>query len=150
MMSHKDRTAPAWAGLMRRDLAVLLGCTPADLPPVFFGAKPKPLKIGIREDLLARFPGTDSARLSRWLKIWTGNRFYLLAIASGHARHDLAGKSVVMISEDCRQHALRVLKGIGIEAMAPAPKPKRTGQNGRPILHLPSLSTARMGTTQGA
>jgi sRNA-binding protein len=118
----------------------VLGCAPAELPKVFLSDKPKPLVIGVHDELLKRFPGADRAKLSRWLKLWTRSRFYLFARISGRARQDLDGVPVTAISDDDRSHALRVLKSGGLKL--PAPKPKRASANGRPILHLPSLAKA--------
>jgi sRNA-binding protein len=128
--------------LMLRDLAGVLGCKPADLPPAFLTAKPKPLAIGVHVDLHARYPGADPVKLLRWLKAWTGHRLYLFAVAQGGARYDLAGKPVAMISDKERMHAARVLKRNRISIEAPAPKRQRAGKNGRPILSLPAFRRA--------
>ncbi|MGH6865689.1 MAG: ProQ/FINO family protein [Methyloceanibacter sp.] len=96
---------------MRRDLSLLLGVPPDVLPPVFLSDKPKPLAVGTRETLLARHPGADPAKLSRWLKIWTSHRYYLIVLAGGHARHDLTGKPVAVVSERARRRAVRMLTG---------------------------------------
>jgi sRNA-binding protein len=135
--------------LMLCDLAEILGCLPANLPPVFLiEGEPRPLKIQIREDLLERFPGADPAKISRWLKMWTSRAHYIKAVCFGTARHDLAGRPAGTVTEDEREHARKQIVGsrkaaekaaAAAKALPAPPRRKQQGINGRPILHLPSL-----------
>ena len=53
---------PVYRGLMLRDLAMVLGFAADNLPAVFSRERrPRPLKIGIDQDLVARFPGMNLA-----------------------------------------------------------------------------------------
>jgi len=58
------------------------------------------LKVGIRHDLVARFPHVKAWRLNRWLNGWCGRRAYHKAVATGHVRFDLDGKPAGQISAD--------------------------------------------------
>ena len=131
--------------LMLRDLVELLGCASAAVPPAFLSDEPRPLKIGTNEELLARFPGADQAKVSRWLRLWTSRLNYIKAVAYGLLRFDLDDKPAGEISADEKKHARKQIAANRKPQKAPPPpKPRRTvGQNGRPILSLlPGLRRA--------
>jgi hypothetical protein len=81
----------------------------------------KPLKGGIREDLLAAHPDIDVELLSRFLAFYVLRRQYCLAVLEPDARrHDLAGKPVEPIDDRARAHAraqLAHLDASGLEAI---------------------------------
>ena len=88
---------------MTKQLAEILG---AAVPVVFADTdRIYVLKIGIREDLLTRYPAADPDRLSRWLGEWTGKRTYLSAIKRHAHRIDLDGNEAGRISHDARKRA---------------------------------------------
>ena len=88
----------AFRDLMLHDLALVLKCEPDELPRVFCTNIPKPLKIGIFDDMMAKY-APDEARLSQWLKFWTNRREYLHRVAYGKHRHDLDGDDVEEIAD---------------------------------------------------
>ena len=124
----------------------MLGIDAEHPPRVFLGDKPKPLKIGVHLDLIARFPGAKPAKVRRWLARWTHSRRYLEAIAKGIARYDLDGGVAGEISELEHAHARQSL-----EQCNKGKKPPATISAGRsvssyrgprkPTLHLPNLAT---------
>ena len=79
----------------------------ATLYPVLFGAKPLPLKRGILQDLLAAQPDVlTKDGLKEALALYTRSTRYLTAMASGQARHDLAGNAVEAVAPEHQHHAL--------------------------------------------
>lgn len=79
----------------------------ATLYPVLFGAKPLPLKRGILQDLLvAQSDVLTKDGLKEALALYTRSTRYLTAMASGQARHDLAGNAVEAVAPEHQHHAL--------------------------------------------
>lgn len=79
----------------------------ATLYPTLFGAKPLPLKRGILQDLLAAQPEVlTKDGLKEALALYTRSTRYLTAMASGQARHDLAGNAVEAVAPEHQHHAL--------------------------------------------
>ncbi len=79
----------------------------ATLYPVLFGAKPLPLKRGILQDLLAAQPDVlTKDGLKEALALYTRSTRYLTTMASGQARHDLAGNAVEAVAPEHQHHAL--------------------------------------------
>lgn len=79
----------------------------ATLYPVLFGAKPLPLKRGILQDLLvAQSEVLTKDGLKEALALYTRSTRYLTAMASGQARHDLAGNAVEAVAPEHQHHAL--------------------------------------------
>ena len=73
------------------ELAAILGVAVEMAPGILTGSVPAPLKVGIREDMAARYPAADPAAIARWLRGWTGTEQYRRQIAAGGARFDLDG-----------------------------------------------------------
>jgi ProP effector len=75
--------------------------------PALFGAELRPLKRGIFEDLLERH-GQEWTQdeLKAALAVHTRSTRYLSAVASGLARHDLAGQPVEAMAPQHVHHAL--------------------------------------------
>jgi sRNA-binding protein len=71
---------------------------------VFCTNIPKPLKLGIHDDLVAKY-GPDNGRLSQWLKFWTSRREYLFRVAYGKHRHNLDGEDVEEIADRDRTYS---------------------------------------------
>lgn len=79
----------------------------AALYPQLFGAVFQPLKRGIFQDLLDRHPGElDAAALKTALAFHTRSTRYLIAVAEGRQRHDLAGQAVEPMAPEHVHHAL--------------------------------------------
>lgn len=79
----------------------------ANLYPQLFGAVFQPLKRGIFQDLLLAHPDAfDSAGLKAALAQHTRSTRYLVAVAEGRQRHDLAGQSVEAMAPEHVHHAL--------------------------------------------
>lgn len=89
------------------DPKVLLEALKKLYPKVFSANKPKPLKIGIRQELDAIFHGAVPRRtLSNALGMWTSRLRYLEATGqSDSMRHDLQGNTVEPVSKEDRRHA---------------------------------------------
>jgi sRNA-binding protein len=94
-----------------RDLPEVLGCAPAGIPLVFLNDEPKPLKIGINAELLARHPGADPAKLSRWLTLWTSRSSYVRAVAASKMRFALDGAVAGFVTESERKHTRKRVNG---------------------------------------
>jgi len=101
--NRPDRRAPAHAPARQHPLLERL----AQWYPALFGETLKPLKRGIFQDLLAAH-GNDIAEadLKAALALHTRSTRYLSAVASGQARHDLAGQAVEAVAPDQLHHAL--------------------------------------------
>jgi len=79
----------------------------AGLYPQLFGAVFQPLKRGIFQDLLQAHPDDlDAAALKTALAFHTRSTRYLVAVAEGRQRHDLAGQSVEPMAPEHVHHAL--------------------------------------------
>ena len=68
-------------------------------PGILTGSMPAPLKVGIREDVAARYPAADPAAIARWLRGWTGTEQYRRQIAAGGPRYDLDGHQAGEITD---------------------------------------------------
>lgn len=79
----------------------------AELHPQLFGETPLPLKRGIYQDLLDAHPGVlEGEPLKAALAQHTRSTRYLTVVASGQARHDLAGQPVEALAPEHVHHAL--------------------------------------------
>lgn len=79
----------------------------AGLYPALFGPKLLPLKRGILQDLLAAHPeALNKEGLKEALGLHTRSTRYLTAMASGQARHDLAGLVAEAVAPEHQYHAL--------------------------------------------
>lgn len=79
----------------------------AELHPQLFGESPLPLKRGIFQDLLEAHPGVlEGESLKAALALHTRSTRYLTVVASGQARHDLAGQAVEELAPEHVHHAL--------------------------------------------
>lgn len=75
--------------------------------PLLFGARFRPLKVGIFEDLMARHPGAFTREeLKQALAQHVRSTRYLEAVAQGDARHDLDGQPVEPVAAEHVQHAV--------------------------------------------
>ncbi len=77
------------------------------LHPTLFGARFKPLKVGIFEDLVARHPEAFAREdLKQALAQHVRSTRYLEAVAQGEDRHDLDGQPVEPVAPEHVQHAI--------------------------------------------
>ncbi len=78
-----------------------------ELHPRLFGARFRPLKLGVFEDLMARHPGAFAKEdLKQALGQHVRSSRYLEAVAEGDARHDLDGNPVEPVAPEHVQHAI--------------------------------------------
>lgn len=79
----------------------------AELEPTLFGGDALPMKRGIFQDLLAAHPEAfEKEALKTALGLYTRSTRYLLAMASGQQRHNLAGQPVETVAPEHRYHSL--------------------------------------------
>lgn len=80
--------------------------------PAVFGDKPKPLKIGVLQDLMEQHKGEISAKTVRkLLRVHTSRREYLKAVAAGGPRYALDGTTAGEVTERERTLAKEMLSG---------------------------------------
>lgn len=78
-----------------------------ELHPQLFGARFKPLKIGIFEDLLTRHPDAfQRDELKVALGLHARSTAYLESVAEGLQRHDLDGQPVAPVAPEHVHHAI--------------------------------------------
>lgn len=78
-----------------------------ELHPQLFGARFRPLKLGIFEDLMARHPDAFAKDdLKQALGQHVRSTRYLESVAQGDARHDLDGQPVEPVAPEHVQHAI--------------------------------------------
>jgi len=92
-----------------------------ELHPRLFGARFRPLKLGVFEDLMARHPDEfKKDELKQALGQHVRSTRYLEAVADGDMRHDLDGHAVDPVAPEHVQHAImevfRRRQGRGAEA----------------------------------
>ena len=115
---------------MPDDINLILDRLCQAFPACFSRPAPKPLKIGLGEELLALagvHPAlTDLSRtqLRRALRIYTGAPAYRKALAKGGPRYDLAGQPVGEVTPDQ-------------QADAKTPRPKRPASPAAPPMPEP-------------
>ncbi len=78
-----------------------------ELHPRLFGARFRPLKLGIFEDLMVRHPDVfQTEDLKQALGQHVRSTRYLEAVASGDLRHDLDGHPIEPVAPEHVQHAI--------------------------------------------
>lgn len=92
-----------------RSLSRALGCRDGDVPAAFLSLEPRPLKIGIFNDLTARYPHADASKLGRFMASYTRSRPYQTAVKTTVMRIDLDGNEVEQISEEERRRADKIM-----------------------------------------
>jgi sRNA-binding protein len=70
----------------------------------------RPLKIGIREDIEARFPDVPRRTIKRFLAEYCGRGVYFTRTTAGAERIDLDGKVAGSVSEEAAENASRRLQ----------------------------------------
>jgi sRNA-binding protein len=75
------------------------------MPEVFGTQTLRPLKVGIFDDMVARYPALEAAALSAWFSQWTRQPVYLKRVATGRWRYDLDCEPVSEIRKCERDHA---------------------------------------------
>ncbi|WP_326534583.1 ProQ/FINO family protein [Pseudorhodoferax sp.] len=103
---RKRRAGPARQAQPGRTIHPLLEQL-AQLHPLLFGARFRPLKLGTFQDLMERHPGAfEPAALKEALGQHTRSTRYLESLARGDQRHDLDGQPVGALALDHHHHAL--------------------------------------------
>ena len=128
---------------MSYDINLILDRLCAAFPAVLDRRAPKPLKIGLGEDLLAQ-AGVHPALLDltrtqirRALKVYTGAPAYRKAVAAGGPRYDLSGQPAGEITPDQQAFAKtprRKPAPAAPDAAEPATPPKSS--SAKPYLKL--------------
>ena len=82
------------AALKQRRIGEVYGAVLRDFPDLFDAAAPKPLKIGIRQDLYAVYAGRIShGKIMDFLRVWTALPTYIQARETGPWRYGLDGQT---------------------------------------------------------
>jgi sRNA-binding protein len=142
--------------LMFDKLPVILKCQLEELPAVFRPvpgrqSRPghrslnRPLKVGIHNDLIGRFPEADKPALLKWTRWWCSSRGYVEVIARGGDRYDLDGNPAGTITDADIKHAKKRItpKAPKPAVVHAAPKVGTT----RSILTLGKRAVVRASTT---
>ena len=140
------------------DAAIALLAETWPLCFAMYEVRRRPLKIGIRDDILAALNGAVTVdELSAALRRYTGNRHYLRALAfpAGAARVDLDGNPCGEVTKEQAAGAAALLASyaakrrqrMAAEALAPAaavgaPTPTTVAPSPVPALELPSPQPA--------
>lgn len=99
---------------------------------------PKPLKVGIREDLAEIL---DDEALTRFLIRWTSLREYKLALSKGGPRYDLQGKPCGAVTAEERELAMTPLARLILRRMNA--RPGSAHVLGRSALNDPAIDAFR-------
>ena len=94
---------------IRKDMEILL----KEFPKAFTLKNPKPLKIGIKEDIFAKWGDNapmSKLRFGKALQGYVNTKSYLRAFATEQHRYDLEGKKVQEITEANKTHAATALE----------------------------------------
>jgi len=109
--AEEAAAAPEQAGPAEMSPAACAARIKALFPALFGGAGFKPLKLRIQADIQERAPGVFSkAQLSAFLRRYTGNTGYLLALGKASHRYDLDGQPVAELSDEHRLAAREELQ----------------------------------------
>jgi ProP effector len=114
-------------------------------PTAFDATAPKPLKIGIRDDIREIEAELSDEDLSTALRVYTRTATYLEALRPGAKRVDLAGNQVGEVSEAEAATALAWLRArLAKEKVAKPPKPRAEPEPVlEPVLNLTHSRTAK-------
>jgi len=121
----------------RKARAIATLATLKELSPAAFGA-PRPLKIGVRAEIIARAPAITDDELGAALAFHCGNFAYLRGLVEGAERIDLDGAVagfVTAVEAGFAKERMAKAKAKAEEAKASKPTPA-VGRSGRPILTL--------------
>lgn len=99
----------------RAELGAIIGRTARDVPAVFQGTRPRPLKVGIIYDLQRTYPRANCVRLREWLGRYMASRAYQQAVLYGQHRHDISGVIDGRISGKAKTAARRRLHILRLE-----------------------------------
>lgn len=95
-----------------------------ELCPLTFAPRGRachPLKIGIHDDLVALLPEVSPKSVSLFLRLYTVQRRYQLAIKEGAQRLDLSGQPAGVVTTEEAAHALQRLAESDARAKASRP-----------------------------
>ena len=98
-------------------------------------AEPKPLKIGVRQEIRAALEGVSGVRISRAILLHIASPEYQAALAAGGARYNLAGEPDGEVTQKEASHAKAVLDGkASLPTTKTRKKPKRVKAKDKPPL----------------
>jgi ProP effector len=98
--------------------------------PGAFSSPPRPLRIGVRDDLLARASAISPGELREALARWTSALAYQRALVEGAVRVDLDGEPAGAVTAGEAAHARERIVAIKAKLR------ERRQASGRPILSL--------------
>lgn len=89
-------------------------------------AEPKPLKLGVRQDIRAALEGISGVRISRAVLLHIASTDYQAALAAGGARYALDGSPAGEVTAKEARHAQAILEGkASVPTTKSNKKPKR-------------------------
>lgn len=107
--------------------------------PALFGATPRPVKLRIQVDIMARAPGVFTRReLAHFFHRHTTSRAYLQALLASADRYDLDGQAAGPVSDEHRQAAQveldrrREVRQARVQAYREAARAQRADRSARP------------------
>jgi ProP effector len=109
-------------------------------PNCFDDLRSKPLKTGIKEDILERLPeDTELTRsdIQKALKYYTSNKVYHYNVARGDMRYNLDGEKVEAIPEEHKQTSIEWLRAIKKKLDAESGNTNRRPGDNRPFIRKP-------------
>jgi len=108
MMSKKAKQAQREAFKLMLDILVMR------FPKAFFplGQDCKPLKIGVRDDLIALGEGIDTKRISHFFRAYCKAGRYLCALKAAAQRVDLDGRPVGEVTAEEAESAVKELRDL--------------------------------------
>ena len=109
-----DRTG-AWLGGVLSTLSILREWFPAA-----FAGRPRPLKVGVRKDIIERAPAITPTEIARALRYHTQSNGYLRSVRPGATRIDLDGNEVGAVTADEAAHAKDTFQERKAKAKPPA------------------------------
>src|SRR5215472_14778501 len=116
---------------LKRRAQAMLATLVERFPRCFTREQPKPLKIGIDQDIIAEMPGTVETLAAQTdlrlaMRLYTGSPAYLQALVEGATRVDLAGAPAGIVKATHAGFAKYRLRRMGAEVMTkPPPVPPR-------------------------
>lgn len=95
-----------------QDIITMMVCLERHYPKLFNTEKPKPIKVGIFEDMVAEHEDWNTELLQEAIKKYVRAEAYYVACVEDMHRYNLQGDRVDRITEDEEQHAITRLKNL--------------------------------------
>ena len=97
------------------------------LAPRLFNGSRQPMAVGVREEIVAKWPVVDPAALRLFLRLWAVHPRYLKAMADGAVRRDLDGAEAGEITPEQREWAATFLVNLEIQKAERAAQKETAG-----------------------